>query len=159
MNTEALKIIKAWYQVSQENKLPVLSDHEMAYFRFMALWLAFNSFLTQTYQDIPGDKEKVRAFANEPKNANYHKYNLKDENYKAKISVIQEKGVKDMRIGSSRKFHINNQECLCELMDCIYQIRCNFFHGQKSVVDGRDINLVRSADYIVAKLINRYIDK
>jgi len=54
--------------------------------------------------------------------------------------------IEDMRPRHRGKFiYLNNVNNLGEILRFIYQIRCNFFHGQKNPQNSRDSNLVTLA--------------
>ena len=115
----------------------------------MAAWIAFNSFLCKKYPGISGDRDKVRAFGNDHDYLTSHERKLKDVPYRRSVEILQDKGVKDMQQGSDRIFRIDNIVCFAEVMECVYQVRCNLFHGDKTVDEERDNNLVRAANTIV----------
>ncbi len=143
------EIIKTWYRVSKGEKFNK-SGEEYEIFKFMALWMAFNSYLTWKKPKIYGDKAKVMKFAKENAKAKEnHIEFLKDNKYIGYVEEIKRDGVTSMRDDSNHV--INNVNCLYEVMKCIYTIRCNLFHGGKSK-EGRDLKLVESAHYILDKL-------
>ena len=46
-----------------------------------------------------------------------------------------------------------------QVLDVIYQIRCNLFHGQKSMIDPHDHELVDLAFHILSKILRPAIDE
>lgn len=148
MDDESKNLIKAWVNLADKES-PHLSGREDVYFRFMALWVGFNAFLTREYKHIRGDREKVRAFANESSSASLHREELSTPIYSKAVEDLKERGVKDMQ-NINRVYGINSSECFTEVMECVYQVRCNLFHGDKQVDDERDNKLVEAAHAIVS---------
>jgi len=61
--------------------------------------------------------------------------------------------VLDMRPGhQGQSKSISNINSFDELLDVIYQVRCNLFHGQKSAIDANDRELVDLAFHILSKI-------
>lgn len=158
MDDESKNLIKAWINLADKESPHLSTSREDVYFRFMALWVGLNAFLTREYKHIRGDREKVRAFANESSSALLHREKLSDSIYSKAVEDLKKLGVKDMQ-NTNRVYRINSSECFTEVMECVYQVRCNLFHGDKSIDDERDNKLVKAAHTIVAAHLKAKINR
>lgn len=90
-----------------------------------------------------------------------HKTLIKnDPEFLQRIKKLAQYTVLDMRPGhQGESKSISDLNSLDELLDVIYQIRCNLFHGQKSRIDPHDRELVELAFYILSKMFEPIVDK
>ena len=149
MDNESEELIRSWLKVAHKENHS-LANRLDAYFRFMALWIAFNAFLTKEYTSKRGDREKVSAFAANNVNASFHKDRLKEGNfYSEAVEYFKKHGVKNMQPNAGPKCEVSSRECFREVMDCVYQVRCNLFHGDKRIDNENDFKHVEAAYTIV----------
>ena len=152
MDDDSRRLIRAWLQVARD-ETPALGENLAAFFRFMALWMAFNAYLTRRYPDSNGDHGKVETFAQDRPSKEAHCAALANQDYLAAVQTLKEshgvRGIRDMRPNRNDVREIRNERCLREVMDCVYQVRCNLFHGDKAFSDERDHALVKAAYTIV----------
>ena len=118
-----------------------------SWFKFAMLWFSFNDYYVERYSHIEREKNKVIEFAKD--NEDLYKSLLKKDNFKdvlsdfAKTSSPERTKVKDMRPRSNSKTVFNNRHNSCEkFFEALYQIRCNFFHGDKSPFFEQDKELI-----------------
>lgn len=131
-----------------------LYNEESPFLRFAILWLSFNAYLNEEYgKKIRGDKNKVLEFAKNEQVGNLYKDLLKDPNFNKVFSDFKiikgYKGlfIEDMlsRKEDNRKFFDDNYKSIKDYLIVIYQIRCNFFHGDKIPSDPDDKKLIEWA--------------
>jgi len=140
------EIITNWVKISKQQ----LFGTNDVFFRFMSLWIGFNAFFTFKYGNIR-DKEKAQKFAKEQETGKRHQELLQnDRDYENSVAIIAEKGVTDSR--RKKRYTISDTKNFCQVMDCIYTIRCNLFHGSKLTDDLRDEKLVSASLDILDKL-------
>ena len=60
---------------------------------------------------------------------------------------------------SNKAKEIGNIENLGEVLEVIYQIRCNLFHGAKDLEDERDHDLVKLAYDILTELFKKIVEE
>ncbi len=135
-------------------------DQTNAFFKFIAIWIAFNGIYYVRYdgQEI-GDWPKIRDFAKESDTLKRHKSLLKsDENYYQAVKCLAEKGVKDTRRLDEGPFKIKNPNDSSRVLRCVYQVRNNLFHSGKNLKNPRDKRLVEAAYTIVSGLIEPLLD-
>ena len=124
--------------------------------RFISLWIAFNGWMKGKYGEdkndwtlldsVEQDEEFKRVFydlsQNEPVFANH-------------LNKLGEYSVDDMR-GRDQAVRYDGQ--FESLIEVIYRIRCNLFHGRKNLEeDKRDFELVRLAYRILLPLFKKYL--
>ena len=139
-------IIVNWIRLSRQEAF----ETNDVFFRFMSLWIAFNAYFTFRYGNIT-DRQKIQRFARERRAHGQHDKLLQNDNdYNKSIGMIKKNGVIDL----NRKEHhtISDANDFCQVMDCIYTIRCNLFHGGKLTDNLRDQELVRASLAILDKL-------
>lgn len=142
MNKEVKKIIKRWFEKAKHE----VDDID----RFIALWISFNAFyacgnLTENENvQLKTIKTKYRCFFPDIVKDNDSFF---QEFADYIVSKPINKGfIQDLRYSinspkQEKKVYIN-LDCINEFIDCVYQIRCNLFHGGKSLEDGQDRKLV-----------------
>jgi hypothetical protein len=135
-----------------------------SFLKFAILWLSFNAYLNEVYSEtIKGDKNKVLAFAGVNANVDFfnNSTNLVDtsktfqktkNNKRLFVEDLQSRDI------SKRKYlNFNNNNNLEAYLMVIYQIRCNFFHGDKIPFDPDDTNLVEWAFYSFKDFWGKYL--
>lgn len=143
------ELIADWYKRSQKEKTRRFTIFD----QFMSLWLAFNAW--GTYKSKK-DKDLemlswIKINTNLPE---IHNRLVKDdEDYLQRVTRLSQYKVLNMRPGHrGQSKSISNINSFDELLDVIYQIRCNLFHGQKSEIDPNDRELVDLAFHILSKI-------
>lgn len=127
-------------------------DECKEYFQFAMVWMSFNSFYSVKYSDIRFEREQVLAFARE-NSAHYDELKLsvmsEVVNDFKKVGWLQgEPGertcVLNMRkpdIENAAQFNDEQNSCV-DFFNVVYQIRCNFFHGEKELYDPGNKKLI-----------------
>jgi hypothetical protein len=145
------EIIQQWYTVACGGNLGELD----IFFKFVAIWVAFNALYTSRHSDEIGDWEQVRSFAGEPSVIDRHRELLQNDHaYRNAVGVLKKRGVYDVRRRTLRR--IRDENDLTAVTSCLYQVRCNLFHGGKMPDNPRDEALVFASYAIVSKLIETH---
>jgi hypothetical protein len=182
MEVEAVKIediARKWFDLALEGEV----DPEDPFLRFIAVWVAFNGVCSWTYkrsrsgawrnrlreirrrknrnvkQRWVGDKEQVELFSTEEEAIDlHHRLLSKDREYKTAVSSLQEKQPVHNPDKPNNPARIEDNTDLEQVLLCIYQVRCNLFHGDKmpEKSSARDEGLVRASYRIISKLIEPY---
>jgi hypothetical protein len=147
-------IIQTWYRLARGEDV----ERSDIFFQFVAIWVAFNALYSSTAYDDAGDFNQVRTFAGIAEVIDRHR-KLLDENaqYSSAIQVLQSHGVRDLSSGIVRR--IDNPRNLTRVASCVYQVRCNLFHGGKAPGNTRDEKLVKASYIIVTKLIEPFLNE
>lgn len=146
------ELILHWYRLSIGDEI----DQANPFFRFVAAWVAFNAFYSSRMHKESGDWEKIKAFARVSEVADQHGKLLKTHvEYRNAVEVLRKKNVRDLRNGRDRK--IQDIDDFGQVASCLYQVRCNLFHGGKSPTNVRDRDLVDAAYLIISHFLRIYL--
>lgn len=151
---EIQEIAHKWYALASGGKI----EQGDTFFRFIAVWIAFNALYASMHSDEEGDWNQVRSFAGEPEAIDRHRYLLgADPEYRKNVGILKERGVNDPHKRINRRIH--REHNLTQVTSCLYQVRCNLFHGGKMQGNPRDERLVDASYDIVSKLIEPYMNR
>ena len=120
----------------------------------MTAWIGFNALYAEEGQTVDGDRNQVREFALDDRLIRAHRDLMHAEflpDYARSVDVLAARGVRNLR--NNRVCTIGDNRSLSEVLDCIYQVRCNCFHGGKHQEDRRDRDLVTASFVIVVNLL------
>lgn len=142
-------IISRWYEKSKN----ATQQPDDVFDRFISLWIAFNAYYAVRNPRVPerAQLEWVRSAHKKLFPSIVRAHNQKFEDFKKYIEdKLNNSGfIKDLRYAEvdkeEYKKRYQNLESLCEYLECVYQIRCNLFHGGKNLVDAQDKKLVELA--------------
>jgi hypothetical protein len=143
------ELIVDWYKRSQKEKTRKFTVFD----QFVSLWFAFNAW--GTYESKKDkDFEMLSWIKSNTNLPEIHNRLTKDDaDYLQKVTRLSQYKVLDMRPGhQGQSKSVNSIDNFDELLDVIYQIRCNLFHGQKSETDSNDWELVDLAFHILSKI-------
>ena len=142
------KVFLNWFDIA--NGKPI-SEHD-PFYRFISLWIAFNSYFSFKFGVRLGDKRKVIQFAKEKDAIDLHKtLMIANYDYRSNIAKLSQKGVKDLKNGKISK--ITDETNLEQVMLYVYTVRCNLFHGNKLTDDFRDRELVEASLGLLLELV------
>jgi len=135
------------------------------FIRFIGLWEAFNGWLR-----IPPEGSSQKHGSTERKLLEDFKASpVVQENFRQLVQASQEykKSLAALRSlspvykvqGVTRtKVELHDEQDLGQVMELIYQIRNNLFHGAKSLYDERDQELVTAAHHVLLPLFEKLFD-
>jgi len=154
---------KGWMEAIKCFKKPDYID----WFKFTMLWFSFNSYYSERYSHIGEEKKEIIKFAKD--NKDLYKSLLADEktDFKNVLEKFREtkspekrEFVKDMKSNTNScvKFDTENRSCE-DFFKVLYQIRCNFFHGDKRSDSDQDKKLIKWAFEYFWIFWERFLDK
>lgn len=122
--------------------------------RFFIYYMCFDAWITAE-SGADSDRDKIKWFKN---NDSCLKKSLGvSSQVRGLLTALKNHGpIKDMRPNHNRhdrKVSLNQINNMNELIDVIYQIRCNLFHGSKNPDNPDDANLVSCAGDILEKWV------
>lgn len=150
MNEDNIKeLIKSWYR----NK--ALNEQE-PFFKFLCLWICINAWLSHQSQEI-SDRRMINWLKSQKESscdilAGYEAMKDTTQGLKAINTLIQYSPITDST-GYREDIKIKNSNDRDNIIEAIYRIRCNLFHGGKSPSNTRDRELVQCANVILNKWI------
>lgn len=131
-----------------------LYSEDSHFLRFAVLWLSLASFLNERYQKEFGESKKLKEFKKEFAKE-YKRLVEDDEIFKNILDIefpetkktsrefvenLQTREIKDRDYFTNKDIYD-----FTKFLNVIYQIRCNFFHGDKIPLDSDDEKLVQWA--------------
>lgn len=149
-------IINNWSKLSKGEQLEE-ADFDL-FVKFISLWVTFNAVYELTCSSVRGDRAKVSAFSKLSEAQEIHIELMGNQAYKHAVDILAERGILILPGRNSRQ-EISDINNLDEVMLCVYQVRCNLFHGGKTPEDPRDTEVVGAAYTIVDTLIEPFIQK
>jgi hypothetical protein len=143
-----------------------------AFHEFFSAWMMFN-FL---YKGPGTEKDRVRSFSDLSKFGQAHIQLLSDSTkYSDSIEFLTYRrqpppvwlaseqllnvsvwNMDSRRTGRDHQGIIKNREDLCGILDCLYLIRCNLFHGDKLPSNTIDKELLRNGYTILSSLLLKF---
>lgn len=119
-------------------------------------WIAFEAYSCLRY-NLDGVQARINAFCRE------HAQNYKTDfeslpsDLRENLARLSKHKVHDMRPNHSSDppKEIKDGKNLSEIMEVIYQVRNNLFHGGKDVQDIKDRNIIEHSAIILYRLLER----
>jgi len=126
--------------------------------RFISLWIAFNGWMKGKYGENTRECYMIKK-VKELRDMESVFTDLKEHNscFAKDLNKLEQYTVANMR-------HINDESknkrydgTFESLIETIYQIRCNLFHGRKDAEDKKDTELARLSYRILIPLFKEYL--
>ena len=129
--------------------------------KFMSLWVAFNGWLKKTHGEKKFDRELIICvIKHEGLNCIFEKEKLENSAYRELLRTISRYTVMDMRDSDDGNRYKDYNGSFSSLIEVIYQIRCNLFHGRKSAgEDDKDRELVNLAYCLLRPLLKKQLEE
>lgn len=129
--------------------------------RFMALWVAFNGWLKKKYGESRTDKMLIhKAKENEELKSIFETNKTGNDEYKIYLTRLEQYSVRDMRKPDDENRNKEYNGSYESLIEVIYQIRCNLFHGRKNVdEDEKDYELIEMAYHLLLPIFKEALRK
>ena len=127
--------------------------------RFISLWIAFNGWMKRIFGEALNDYTLLnRLKDSEEARIIFEDLRRNKANFNESLRELSQYTVADMR-------HLEDQSRVkkydggfASLIDVLYQVRCNLFHGRKDVkANEKDIELVSLAYRILLPLLKAYL--
>lgn len=149
------ELIIDWFNRSQKR-----AEGFTLFDQFISLWLAFNSWGTYLSNEDRDWRMLDYLETNTELLTIYRMLMENDREFLGKVRRLAKYRVLDMRPGHENESKsITDYNDFGQLLDVIYQIRCNLFHGRKSETEQHDRELVELAHYILSKIFTPIVEK
>jgi len=127
--------------------------------RFISLWIAFNGWMRGTYGEDKDDRVLLDKVKNSSK---FHNVFLsmkgREPEFSDNLLELGKYTVINMKYPNDPRKTLTCDGTFSSLMEVLYSIRCNLFHGRKDVSENeKDIQLVSLAYQILLPLFKRYL--
>lgn len=127
--------------------------------RFISLWIAFNGWLKDKYGEEMRDADLIKEVKTiiDLKTV-FTTLMQKNQEFSDRLESLKGYSVIDMRKKRRQAQPIEFDGTLEKLIDVIYRVRCNLFHGRKDVdEDRKDRELVGLTYSILIVLFKKYL--
>lgn len=153
IDTELKELVRGWYKNKAEGETE-------PFFKFMCLWICFNALL-----EFESTRSRDRAMID------WLKSPLSDSSelwiaYQAMLLTdTGQQNIKNLAascpVGGSRgdPLSISGTTDSDNIIEVLYRIRCNLFHGGKAEGNTRDVKLVTYANGVLSKWMSELIAK
>lgn len=123
--------------------------------RFEALWKALNVYGTFFSKEIHDNKMLEWTLQNSEFSNLFNSIYNKDPHFRKSLVNLKDlTPIYDMRPGRNKAVIINDVSNPAQVLDAIYQVRCNLIHGQKSRGNPRDRKLIRLSYLILSRIVS-----
>lgn len=126
----------------------------------MSLWICFNAWLD--YRSGKPTDRKMIDWLKGPASVNsdiivaYEAMGLTTTGQRGLKDLATYSPIREPR-GRRREIVIENINDRNNIIESIYRVRCNLFHGSKGVADSKDKKLVRAANMILKKWLSELL--
>lgn len=144
-----------------------INNSNAVFINFFALWNAYNYLYNELYNNIKYDSNKAVKIADDDFLSDYYELDIKNtalEEFQKIPSFNNEESIRNQvvdtrfnKINHNNNAKFNDTNCsLKDLLNAIYQIRCNLFHGDKTPYNDTDIKLVSWAYKYLSLILHKY---
>lgn len=144
---EVVELAKLWHAASAVGRADT-----NRFAGFISAWIALNALYALVSPNESGDRKQLRRFAALEKVRAEHTLALVEEDYRGAVRSLASQGVYNSQNG--RTLAIADERDLSNVLDAVYQVRCNLFHGRKSPRDLRDHRVIEAARIITYRLVD-----
>lgn len=129
--------------------------------KFICLWIAFNGWMKKEYGESTYDRNLIDKTAeNEDMRELFRELKENNRSFSSSLKLLSQYTVMDMRWPEDRSKWKSYDGSFHSLLDVLYQIRCNLFHGRKNEKENeKDRELVNLAFDILHPLFREYWEK
>lgn len=145
----ALRHRLSWWWLRAKNETDI-------WIKFFLYWMMFDAYITEG-SGSSSDQKKIRWFIdndNEIKELIPGYWGNLPDNYSIQILKASSPLIDTRPDRIGKRHFLNDPSNLEEVVNFIYHIRCNLFHGSKDLQQGRDEALVMAAGNLIKKLVD-----
>lgn len=145
-------LIKTWHHKA--------SEEDYIFSKFIFLWFCFNAWLA-----YKSNESNDRCMINWLKRTNnYSDIRIAFENIKNPETIDELVKLSPIRRDEShprqgQDIYISDKNDFDNIVEAIYRIRCNLFHGRKDADDKRDRQLVQACGNILSVWIGKLVEE
>jgi len=143
-----------WLERAERRQKPI-DDGD----RFISLWIAFNGWMKGRFGEAEWDKTLIKRLKKSVYATQIFKDLKRDDVHFVKLlQELSQYTVSDMRYTNNQNRTKRYEGTFDSLIDVIYQVRCNLFHGRKNIEENKkDLELVRLSYQILLPLLKGYL--
>ena len=127
--------------------------------RFISLWIAFNGWMRGKFGEDIGDRSQIESVKRlQDFKEVFTQLREDDLAFKESLDKLEGLSVVNMQFRNNREDIYEYDGTFESLIEVIYQVRCNLFHGRKDIdEDKKDIKLVSLAYRLLLPLFKSYL--
>lgn len=126
---------------------------------FISLWIAFNGWMRGKFGESKGDRELIEEVKKleDMKNL-FSGFKKNSHNFIKNLNELENFSIVNMKFIDDRSKDKKYDGTFESLIDTIYQIRCNLFHGRKGTTETeKDYKFICLAYDILSPLFKKYL--
>ena len=129
--------------------------------RFVSLWIAFNGWMKGKFGEDTAERSQIESVKTILDFQDvFNNLKLKNNEFRMHLDEFERIPVVDMRFKKGLETIFRYDGTFESLIEVIYQVRCNLFHGRKNInEDTKDFNLVSLSYKILLPLFKAYLSK
>lgn len=127
--------------------------------KFISLWIAFNGWMKRTFGEGKSDRKLIESVKRFQKiRSIFDTLKIDNEQFVKSLEELSKHSIADMRFFKNDNKVTRYDGSFESLIEAIYKIRCNLFHGRKDPdEDRKDYELVCLSYKILLALFEKYI--
>jgi hypothetical protein len=149
------KFTREWLNRAERGEGEFVDDVD----RFISLWIAFNGWMKGKFGEGENDAELLKKAGELPEfNACFEHLRENDPDFRENLEKITNYSVGNMRDPEAKG--LIYKHTLKSLIEVLYRVRCNLFHGRKQInEDEKDKKLVSLSLNILLPLFKTYLSR
>ena len=127
--------------------------------RFISLWIAFNGWMSGRFGEALRDADKIKCLKDlQDFKDVFDRLREEDLGFRESLDSLEGVPVTNMQFAKNREQIHRYDGTFESLVDVIYRVRCNLFHGRKNIdEDNKDFELVGLSYRILLPLFKAYL--
>lgn len=127
--------------------------------RFISLWIAFNGWMRSKFGEDLGDRCQIESVKKmQDFKEVFNNLKIEEPAFRECLEKLEKLPVVDMRFKNNREDIDRYDGSFESLIEVIYQVRCNLFHGRKNIdEDKKDFELVGLSYRTLLPLFKAYL--
>lgn len=148
------RTIFRWYSRSKGQEI---TSPPHAFDNFISLWIAFNCWgYYETSEDT--DRKMINSLKTNIKLKEEFEKSKKERYFLEKLLKMKGIGIPTHRPRPT-EVRFDDENSFGDILEVIYTIRCNLFHGRKDPINQDDLNYVSWACFILDRIFSKLKDR
>ncbi len=157
------EIIKGFFDKASEEVTGLGSGMNTGFhsaIAFIWCWISFDAFATVKYNE-ESPRKRVTNFTSSYARDYSQDYDSMPDEFKRNMVGLMQYGIQNMNPSHliDPPIRIQDSKNLGQVLDVIYRIRNNLFHGGKDMNEEKDMNLVVYASKVLYYILEKFLTK
>ncbi len=150
-STTHAQLIIEWFDRSQGKNQSSFNIFD----QFISLWFSFNAWMSFTTNKTV-DREMLNDSKEDETLVLLHERLIKQQNYKDWVAKLAAFKIKD-ETSTRPDIQISNMNNWGDVLEAVYRVRCNLFHGKKSLGVPHDRELVELSFLVLGAIFGEVL--